>query len=280
MQKVGNPVPSFYDITGRLADGGELYYGVANGDPETDPIDTFWDSALTILATQPIRTVGGRIVNGTTPASVFVAESDYSYRSKDSLGNLVDYEPSVFAPGATFQPLDADLTTISGQANTAYGLGLLAQTAAPTAGVGIKLTEDGGGHVTAIAADTATAAQFQAATANKVLIGDQVWAGAATVPLTDVATIETDMSTGLNFSVTLAGNRTLDNPTNAKAGQSGCIAITQDATGSRTLAYAANWKFAGGSAPTLSTAASAEDLLFYQVFSSTFIFASLIKNVH
>jgi hypothetical protein len=40
-----------------------------------------------------------------------------------------------------------------------------------------------------------------------------------------------------NFSVTLGGNRTLANPSNQTAGQSGTIVMTQDGTGSRTLAF-------------------------------------------
>ena len=55
--------------------------------------------------------------------------------------------------------------------------------------------------------------------------------------LTDGATITPDLAASNNFSVTLAGNRTLANPTNIVAGQSGSVFITQDGTGSRTLAF-------------------------------------------
>ena len=85
-----------------------------------------------------------------------------------------------------------------------------------------------------------------------------------------------DFNTGLNFSLTKAVNGTLANPTNAKSGQSGLIFVTQDATGSRTLAYGTNWKFAGG-APTLSTAAGAIDLISYYVRASGAIAATLSK---
>jgi len=125
----------------------------------------------------------------------------------------------------------------------------------------------------------ATAAQFRANTATKVLTTDKVWSSAETVGLTDAATIALDMSTFINATVTLGDNRTLGNPTNPKVGQSGFIAITQDGTGSRTLAYASNWEFANGVAPTLSTAASTKDVLFYQVLSATSIFGSLVKGV-
>jgi len=125
--------------------------------------------------------------------------------------------------------------------------------------------------------DETTTAQFLANTADKALSTDQVWAGAAFVTLTDAATIAVDMGTFINATVTLGGNRTLGNPTNTKEGQSGVIEIVQDGTGSRTLAYGTSWEFAGGSAPTLSTAAGASDTLYYTVRSSTRIWASLVK---
>jgi len=97
--------------------------------------------------------------------------------------------------------------------------------------------------------------------------------------LTDGATITADFAVANNFSVTLGGNRTLANPSNQTAGQSGCIWITQDGTGSRTLAYGSQWDFTGGTAPTLSTAAASVDCLVYAVQSSTKITATLISNL-
>jgi hypothetical protein len=89
--------------------------------------------------------------------------------------------------------------------------------------------------------------------------------------LTDAASIATDLALSNNYSVTLAGNRTLANPTNIVAGQSGSIFITQDGTGSRTLAYGSYFKFVAGTAPVLSTAAAAIDRIDYVVKSSTAI---------
>jgi len=101
---------------------------------------------------------------------------------------------------------------------------------------------------------------------------DQGIAGAITA-LTDAATITPDLNASNNFSVTLAGNRTLANPTNITAGQSGSLFITQDGTGSRTLAYGSHFKFVGGTAPTLSTAAASVDRIDYVVASATKIHA-------
>jgi hypothetical protein len=97
--------------------------------------------------------------------------------------------------------------------------------------------------------------------------------------LTDASTIAVDMSVGNNFSVTLGGNRTLGNPTNLTAGQSGVIFITQDGTGSRTLAYSSYWDFPSQTAPTLTTTANAVDVLVYTVRSSTSIAAQLLTNI-
>lgn len=83
--------------------------------------------------------------------------------------------------------------------------------------------------------------------------------------LTDGSTITPDFALANNYSVTLGGNRTLANPSNLTAGQSGSIFIVQDGTGSRTLAYGSQYDFAGGTAPTLSTAASAVDRIDYVV---------------
>lgn len=97
--------------------------------------------------------------------------------------------------------------------------------------------------------------------------------------LTDGATVTPDFSLANNFSLTIGGNRTLANPSNLTAGQSGVIVITQDGTGSRTLAYGSYWKFSNGTAPTLTTTASAVDVLAYYVESSTRITAKLVTDV-
>jgi hypothetical protein len=60
-------------------------------------------------------------------------------------------------------------------------------------------------------------------------------------PLTDGATIALNAATCNNASVTIAGNRTLSNPTNMVAGQNLNFTVTQDATGGRTLAFGSDY---------------------------------------
>lgn len=99
------------------------------------------------------------------------------------------------------------------------------------------------------------------------------------VSLTDATSVAVNFSDGQNFSLTLAGNRTLENPSNCVAGQSGSIFVIQDGTGSRTLSYGANWKFSAGTAPTLTTTNSAVDRIDYIVQTATAVQAILTPDV-
>jgi hypothetical protein len=89
------------------------------------------------------------------------------------------------------------------------------------------------------------------------------------VTLTDAATIATNASLGNSFRVTLAGNRTLGNPTNPTDGQRILWELIQDATGSRTITL--DTAFALGtdiSSVTLTTTANKRDFLG-AVYNST-----------
>ncbi len=125
MQRINNPVPIFLDARGNLLDGGKIYIGVVDGDPETDPLNVFWDADLTEPSPQPIRTLGGRIVNGTQPAEIFVSEADYSMRVRDANNAQLDYSASVYVDSDAFQPKDSDLTAIAAWETTIYGRNLL-----------------------------------------------------------------------------------------------------------------------------------------------------------
>jgi hypothetical protein len=92
-------------------------------------------------------------------------------------------------------------------------------------------------------------------------------------------TITLDFGSSNNFKMTLTGTSTLGAPTNASGGQSGSIFILQDGTGSRTLAYNAVFAFAGGTAPTLTTAASGQDALLYYVQDPSTIITTSVLNI-
>lgn len=124
----------------------------------------------------------------------------------------------------------------------------------------------------------ADGAAYRALTTGRAITTDAVVAGLAEVALTDATTIAWDMGTGIDFTVTLAGNRTLGNPSNVTVGKRGRIRVVQDATGGRTLAKSSNCKTAGGQALTLSTAAGAVDYIDYDAVSATNIRLTLSKG--
>ena len=82
-----------------------------------------------------------------------------------------------------------------------------------------------------------------------------------------------DLNRNANFQLTLSGNITLVNPAELTAGTTGSIFIVQDGTGSRTVSYGSSWDFIGGTAPTMTTAASSVDRIDYIVLDSTNIHA-------
>jgi hypothetical protein len=86
----------------------------------------------------------------------------------------------------------------------------------------------------------------------------------AETTLTDGATIDWDMATQSVAKVTLAGNRTLNAPTNGSTGQFCSLLIIQDGTGSRTLTWNAVFEFTTDTAPTLTTTAGLADLFTFR----------------
>jgi hypothetical protein len=86
----------------------------------------------------------------------------------------------------------------------------------------------------------------------------------AETTLTDGATIDWNMATQSVAKVTLAGNRTLNAPTNGSTGQFCSLLIIQDGTGSRTLTWNAVFEFTTDTAPTLTTTAGLADLFTFR----------------
>ena len=84
----------------------------------------------------------------------------------------------------------------------------------------------------------------------------------AVVALTDAATIAVDASLGNDFRVTIAGNRTMGNPSNPANGQQIIFQVTQGSGGSFTLTWGSGYEFSAAlPQPTLSTTAGQTDLL-------------------
>jgi parallel beta-helix repeat protein len=110
--------PIFTDIDGQPLEAGYVWIGQANLDPQVNPINVYWDAALSIPATQPVRTLGGYPSRNGTPARLYV-NSDYSIRVQNRNGSTV-----YSAPAAT-ERYSADLiafTGFNGQVGTVQNL--------------------------------------------------------------------------------------------------------------------------------------------------------------
>ena len=108
--------------------------------------------------------------------------------------------------------------------------------------------------------------------------GAQAYSSPVSVAVVTSA-VSLDFATGNNFTTILNGNVSIANPVNPQPGQSGIIYVLQDGAGFRTMSFNANWKFEGGTAPTLSTAADARDALIYNVVSATDISTFPVLNI-
>ena len=253
----------------------------------TTLVSLYSDRACLVAAANPIVSVAGyfpvRFVAAAALHTLLWEDTDGTDRL--SANDISPYQDSQQANSAN-QTLDATLTafaalTISSN-KLAYGTGsdtfattdftAAARTLLDDSTVSAMLTTLGLG-------DFATTAQIWANTANKVVGTDELWASMDPVAISYSATTTFDLSTFINGEITLTGNVTFGAPSNAKVGQSGCIEIVQDGTGSRVATWNAAFVWANGVDGVLTTTASARDLLFYQVLNSGAFYSTLVKAI-
>jgi hypothetical protein len=94
------PFPVFQDRDGQPLENGYIWIGTANLSPQTNPVVAYYDSALTIPAAQPLRTLNGYISRAGTPAQIYVDGADFSILVQDSKGSMVYNFPSGTGIGA------------------------------------------------------------------------------------------------------------------------------------------------------------------------------------
>lgn len=87
--KVELPFPIFSDIDGNPLEDGYVYIGGANLNPESNPIQTYWDSSLSIPIAQPIRTVGGYASRNGAPGKIYVDAANFSITVRNKNKTLI-----------------------------------------------------------------------------------------------------------------------------------------------------------------------------------------------
>jgi hypothetical protein len=103
----------------------------------------------------------------------------------------------------------------------------------------------------------------------------------AVVNLTDAATIAVDASSGNDFRVTIAGNRTMGTPANAANGQQIIFQVTQGSGGPFTLTWGSGYEFSSDlPQPSLSTTAGQTDLLgfIYNAAKDIWLLAAFVNG--
>ena len=210
--------------------------------------------------------VGIRSISGTSYTLV-AADANYILIFTNASAVAVTVPPNVFAAGdsvAIRQGAAGQVTLVAGSGVTFASSDNLLATRTQSAQIAI--VADGANAFVVLGERNAPSIGVALlAQANSFTKAQTV----TPVALTDAASIATDASLSNTFTATLGGNRTLANPTNLT---NGCIynwRVKQDGTGSRTLAYGSKFKWPGGTAPTLTTTASATDFISGQYFSDT-----------
>jgi hypothetical protein len=90
-------------------ENGYVWIGVANLNPQTNPVVAYYDAALTIPASQPLRTLNGYVSRAGTPAQIYVDGTNFSILVQDSKGSMVYNFPNGTgigpdACGVTYDP--------------------------------------------------------------------------------------------------------------------------------------------------------------------------------
>ena len=189
-----------------------------------------------------------------------------------TIKNDADADVITIATGATNVDIVGDVTaaTVNADGDTSAG-----DNAAMgyTAAEGLILTGHGSTNDVTIKNDAdADVIEIPTGTTN-VTVAGQLNGGTIILAETDTDTSNTgsvtiDFSAHQNFVLTLTGNVTLANPSTESVGQAGVFVFIQDGTGSRTLSLGTDYESPAGGGITLSTAASAVDVVPYFVKAS------------
>lgn len=244
----------------------------ASADTWGGKLNANWGSLDSILAgiEGDISTVAGNLSQAVTDFQniVLTAGSGLSGGGDLSQSRTFDVDATIPRIGAA-----GGQVRINTDLDARYALGVTTI----TAGTGLT----GGGDLfdsRTVNADIATAANFHAGTAGKMIDADSVYAGNAVVSSTGDGDFTPNFNAGRNFKRVLSGESTLQNPTNQRAGQSGLIVIQQNAIGGHDLSFGADWKFPIGTpepskSPTNTTAYS------YFVVEPGFIIVTQVSDI-
>jgi hypothetical protein len=207
--------------------------------------------------------IGGSIDNGTANAAVTLAAGKSSTFEASSLTNWYTVASTAGSGSGTVTSVTftGDGTVLSSTPSSAVTTsGTVAATLA-TQAKNVALAGPATGLNAAptfralVAADLPTTA-LEIDQCQSVITSDN-----------DGATITFNLATSNWHTVTIVGNRTLA-LSNPVTGQQFTLVLVQDGTGSRTVTWFSTIKWAGGTAPTLTTTAGKADIFTFKCYGS------------
>jgi hypothetical protein len=159
-QSISPPFTIYQDIDGQPLESGMIYIGTAGLNAITNQIPVYWDVAMTISASQPLRTKGGYLVNGGSPGTIYVNADDYSISVNNKHNTTVTSSANVMLRDSSSLNIEdfGALTTASAAINTAA---IHAAIAAANAQ---------GGGVVIVPPKTYTVSEITFGTANNVIL--------------------------------------------------------------------------------------------------------------
>jgi hypothetical protein len=121
----------------------------------------------------------------------------------------------------------------------------------------------------------ATDAEIRAGTGTGPIVSGSITSSSVPVTMTDATTITFDWAAGINREVTLAGNRTLGNPSNSIPGTTRTVYVVGNSSTVRTLLFGTNYK---GTPPSLADITNTQGyLLTIYCRSSTHFVVSAVE---
>lgn len=216
------------------------------------------------LATNAETTTGTDTTRATTPANVKAAIDARVVAASETVSGIVELATDAETTTGT------DTVRATTPANVKAAIDARTATTSAPGIVELATTAEATAETDATRAVTpaglADRAKLASPTFSGTVTTDKLTVGGALVitadTLTDAATIAVDASLGNEFTVTLGGNRTLGNPTNATNGQKILFRIRQDGTGSRTLTLDTKYRLGTTiTSTTLTTTANKTDYL-------------------
>lgn len=214
VQALQAPLPSFTGIDGLPLTSGYVYFGEPSHDPRQYPVDVFFDEAMAVPATQPLRTTAGYLYRNGSPTTVWI-DGNCSVLVLDSAGRQVYFEAdwgglagaAAAAAGAAAAASAAAAATSATAAQTAQTLAEAARDLSlgyskvfTTTGQGIAATTDGQRFVIRTA-DLYTFTAYYNAAGVATLLG--------TVYLASGDRYTQDSSSGAHLAVTDSAGLTL-----------------------------------------------------------------------